>query len=193
MARQAINLGVLPYGAGGDTPRSANIKINDMTQELYAATAGLGDVSTQDVVPVAMGGTGGRNQDEARSGLGLGTAATAALTVGNADTTPGRVLKNGDLGLGADCVSVSDWTAAYDDLGGAFIAGNAIFPGGTGESINATGISLRRSGRVGAQILIYNGDNQFWFRTAFNGFLPWVKVYHTGNTTRMADNTLRAI
>ncbi|SUD43823.1 Uncharacterised protein [Pseudomonas fluorescens] len=163
MTRQVINLGTLPNGAGGDTTRSANTKINDMTQELYAATDSLG------------------------------TAARATLTVGNADTTPGRVLKNGDLGLGADCVLVGDWTAAYDDLGGAFIAGNAAYPGGTGESINATGISLRRSGRVGAQIMIYNGDNQFLFRSAFNGFLPWVRMYHTGNTTRMADNTLRAI
>jgi hypothetical protein len=41
--------------------------------------------------------------------------------------------------------------------------------------------------------MIYNGDNQFLFRSAFNGFLPWVRMYHTGNTTRMADNTLRAI
>jgi len=37
MARQAINLGALPNGVGGDTPRSANTKINDMTQELYDA------------------------------------------------------------------------------------------------------------------------------------------------------------
>lgn len=37
MARQEINLGVLPNGVGGDTPRVANIKINDMTEELYAA------------------------------------------------------------------------------------------------------------------------------------------------------------
>ncbi|MDF4205107.1 hypothetical protein P2W50_00685 [Pseudomonas protegens] len=37
MARQEINLGVLPNGVGGDTPRVANTKINDMTAELYAA------------------------------------------------------------------------------------------------------------------------------------------------------------
>ena len=41
--------------------------------------------------------------------------------------------------------------------------------------------------------MVYNGDNQLLFRSAYNGFLPWVRVYHTGNTTRMADNTLRAI
>lgn len=163
MARQAINLGALPNGVGGDTPRSANSKINDMTQELYAAVGGLG------------------------------TAAAAALTVSNVDTTPGRVLKTGDFGIGSDGVLVTNWNDAYNNLGGAFIAGNASSPGGTGVSINATGLNLRRGGLVGAQMMFYNGDNQLWFRTAFNGFLPWVKVYHTGNTTRMADNTLRAI
>lgn len=163
MARQVINLGTLPNGAGGDTTRSANTKINDMTQELYAVAAGLG------------------------------TAAGATLTVGNTDTTPGRALKTGDFGVGADSVLITDWNDAYDNFGGAFIAGNAGYPGGTGESINATGINLRRGGSVGAQLMVYNGDNQLLFRSSYNGFLPWVRVYHTGNTIRMADNTLRAI
>lgn len=35
MARQEIDLGTRPTGAGGDTPRSAMVKINAMTQELY--------------------------------------------------------------------------------------------------------------------------------------------------------------
>jgi hypothetical protein len=174
-------------------PKALADAVNQMVQQWGATLAGLGDVSTQDVVPVAMGGTGGRNPAEGRSGLGLGTAATASVTVGNSDTTAGRVLKVGDFGVGADSVVIADWNEAYDNLGGAFIAGNAAYPGGTGEAINATGISLRRAGRVGAQLMVYNGDNQLLFRSAYNGFLPWVRVYHTGNTTRMADNTLRAI
>ncbi|MDP9504501.1 pyocin knob domain-containing protein [Pseudomonas protegens] len=47
MARQEINLGVLPNGVGGDTPRVANTKINDMTAELYTAIEeGGGKVQT---------------------------------------------------------------------------------------------------------------------------------------------------
>ena len=174
-------------------PKALADAVNQFVQQWGATLAGLGDASTQDVVPVAMGGTGGRNPAEGRSGLGLGTAATATLTVGNVDTTPGRVLKTSDFGVGSDSVQITDWNEAYDNLGGAFIAGNAGYPGGTGESINATGINLRRGGRVGAQLIVYNGDNQLLFRSSYNGFLPWVRVYHTGNTTRMADNTLRAI
>lgn len=147
----------------------------------------------QSFLSVAQGGTGGSTPALARAGLQLGTAATAALTASNVDTTPGRALKTGDFGVGSDAVLVTNWNDAYNNLGGAFIAGNASSPGGTGVSINATGINLRRGGLVGAQMMFYNGDNQLMFRTAFNGFGPWVKVYHTGNTTRMADNTLRAI
>ena len=174
-------------------PKALADAVNQFVQQWGATLAGLGSVSTENVVPVSKGGTGGRSQVEARAGLGLGTAATASLTVGNSDTTGGRVLKVGDFGVGADSVVIADWNEAYDNLGGAFIAGSAAYPGGTGEAINATGISLRRAGRVGAQLMVYNGDNQLLFRSAYNGFLPWVRVYHTGNTTRMADNTLRAI
>jgi hypothetical protein len=39
MARQEINLGALGTGAGGDTTRSAGVKINAMTQELYQGHA----------------------------------------------------------------------------------------------------------------------------------------------------------
>jgi hypothetical protein len=39
MARQNIELGTAPSGVGGDTPRSANIKINANFSELYNAPA----------------------------------------------------------------------------------------------------------------------------------------------------------
>jgi len=39
MARQEIDIGTRPTGAGGDTPRSAMIKINAMTDELYRGDA----------------------------------------------------------------------------------------------------------------------------------------------------------
>ena len=100
MARQEIILGTPPTGLGGDPPRVASIKINDMTQELYdnATSLGetvkdfdevisaldeklktLGSVSSENVVPIEKGGTGGTTQALARSGLGLGSAAVADL------------------------------------------------------------------------------------------------------------------
>lgn len=70
MARQEIDLGTRPAGVGGDTPRSANVKINAMTQELYSRVEALG------------------------------TAATATLTTGPDDHTVGRVVRVGDFGVG---------------------------------------------------------------------------------------------
>lgn len=47
MARKNIELGVIPSGQGGDTFRSAMIKVNDMTAELYTAIEdGGGKVQT---------------------------------------------------------------------------------------------------------------------------------------------------
>ncbi len=47
MSRQELLLGTAPSGIGGDTPRSANIKINAMTLELYNKQAALGTASTK--------------------------------------------------------------------------------------------------------------------------------------------------
>ena len=49
MARQEINVGTAPTGAGGDTTRSAAVKINSMTAELYAKTNSLGSAATRNV------------------------------------------------------------------------------------------------------------------------------------------------
>jgi hypothetical protein len=49
MARQEINLGTAPSGVGGDTTRTTGVKINAMTQELYARDALLGTASNRNV------------------------------------------------------------------------------------------------------------------------------------------------
>lgn len=67
MARQRINLGALPTGAGDNTTRSTVVKINTMTQELYSRVGALG------------------------------TAATGTLTTNPDDQTPGRVVRVGIL------------------------------------------------------------------------------------------------
>lgn len=70
MARQDINLGTAPTGAGGDTTRSTGVKINAMMTELYARNAQLGTASNANVT----------------------TSATSGVT--------GEVLRVGDFGIG---------------------------------------------------------------------------------------------
>ncbi|AMW64550.1 tail fiber protein (endogenous virus) [Pseudomonas phage phiAH14a] len=75
MARQEIILGTPPLGLGGDPPRTASMKINAMTTELYAATEGLVKVtSTNDNVP-------GRVMVTGYLGLGVGLSARSVSSL----------------------------------------------------------------------------------------------------------------
>ena len=101
MAKQTINQGTAPTGAGGDTFRSGSAKLQANDDEIYAQ---LG-ATTQGVLPAALpvnkGGTGATATAAARTNLGLGTAATANLTTSATDSTAGRVMKVGDFGVGS--------------------------------------------------------------------------------------------
>lgn len=81
MARQEINIGTAPTGAGGDTTRSTAVKINSMTQELYSRNALLGSASNKDA------GTAAGNVIPV-GGLGLGVQGTEkAVTVNILNTS----------------------------------------------------------------------------------------------------------
>ena len=107
------------------------------------------------------------------------------------DSTSQRILKVGYKGIGTPGIPLSDWGTAFLS-GCGWSYGNAGYPGGTGESINAVVMNMMlNTGPIGAQIMAYCGDNQLKFRTAYNGFGPWNGVFHTGNAMRdpgLADN-----
>ena len=89
MARLEINTGIAPTGLGGDTPRSASIKINTMTQEIFD------NLPTADApLPIAKGGTGAKTVAQARTMLGV------VPVTSNVDTTTGSVLTAGYAGIG---------------------------------------------------------------------------------------------
>ncbi|CRM72850.1 hypothetical protein [Pseudomonas sp. 25 R 14] len=73
--------------------RDLAIAAGAIIQQWGATLAGLGAVSTENVVPVAKGGTGGTTSSTARANLGLGTAAVAALV--------GAVSQSGGVPTGA--------------------------------------------------------------------------------------------
>lgn len=75
-----------------------------MIQQWGSTLAGLGTVSTENIVPVAKGGTGGTTQAAARNGLGLGSAAVAAIvgTVSQTGGVPtGAVIERGSNASGS--------------------------------------------------------------------------------------------
>ncbi|MNJ47020.1 hypothetical protein D3C77_421650 [compost metagenome] len=101
--------------------------------ELWGSTlAGLGAVSTEDIVPVAKGGTGGSTAAQARSGLGLKAAAVADIV--------GTVSQSGGVPTGAIIEEVSNANGVYVKLASGTMIGYGKGSGTTGtELVNQYG------------------------------------------------------
>lgn len=79
-------------------PKALADAVNQMVQQWGTTLAGLGSVSTENVVPVAKGGTGATVASTARTNLGLGTSAVAAVvgTVSQVGGVPtGALMESG--------------------------------------------------------------------------------------------------
>ncbi|MCO8044994.1 phage tail protein [Acinetobacter bohemicus] len=107
MAKQTINPGTAPTGAGGDTFRSGSAKLQANDDEIYSQLGATAQGVLPAALPVNKGGTGATSAGVARTNLGLGTAATATLTISPTDQTAGRVMKVGDFGVGTSSMSVT--------------------------------------------------------------------------------------
>jgi hypothetical protein len=107
---------------------------NGVNQQWGSTLAGLGTVSTENVVPVAKGGTGGTTAALARSGLGLKAAAVADIvgTVSQSGGVPtGAITERGSNANGeyvkfADGTMICTSSTAQTDtvassFGGGFI------------------------------------------------------------------------
>jgi hypothetical protein len=65
---------------------------------------------------VGQGGTGAKTAADARTNLGLGSAATADVQTSASDSTTGRAMLNGAFGLGGQSLSyVIDDAASHSD------------------------------------------------------------------------------
>lgn len=184
MARQEIILGTPPQGLGGDPPRTASMKINAMTQELFAAL-GADNGALPAVLPVAKGGTGR---------MSIGNAVGADVVASTTDATAGRLLSVGYGGLGADSANYPAASAADATVvGGAYLVPSSVV--GTPYS-GFWGMRVERafSNYCLHDVWDLNDTNARYFAIASNGaFTGWNKYYHSGNTTRAADGTLKAI
>lgn len=104
-------------GAYGLAPMQGYVKesadrLRQIVNDWGATLAGLGTVSTENVVPVAKGGTGGTTAALARSGLGLKAAAVADIvgTVSQSGGVPtGAIYERGSNANG-DYIKFADGT-----------------------------------------------------------------------------------
>ncbi|MBJ2292682.1 phage tail protein [Pseudomonas sp. MF5691] len=162
-------------------PKALADAVNQMVQQWGATLAGLGDVSAQDIVPVTMGGTGATSAPGARTTLGLGTAATL-----NAGSVTGNLMLIGDR--------ASPLVNNTNTYGNSFQIWNSTETYGAPEAGSFGTIinSAWPGGTYGTQIFM-SVTGRMWFRAGDYATAPIREVYHTGNTTRAADGTLKAI
>lgn len=162
MSKQTIQLGTPPSGVGGDTPRSANIKIAANFDELYSLLGG--DTLTA---------------PKARAALSLGSAATLG-----AGSSAGNVMLVGDRN--------SPLAATINTWGNSFQIWNNTTAGApeintSGTILNTAWID----GKYGSQILM-SFTGRIFFRSGDYTNALMRELYHTGNTTRGSGGALSA-
>ncbi|MFN4056646.1 MAG: DUF2793 domain-containing protein [Roseinatronobacter sp.] len=138
-----------------------------------------GSVALATALPLASGGTGGTTAATARSGLGLGNAATGTVTTSTLDTTTGRHLRVGDFGVGGLAPS---WTTTTDlndiILGGSYTLSGSFANGPSGGgSVSGVLSVIRRAFNAGAtvtQLLSRSGTEvALWVRTGTGNPVSW--------------------
>ena len=132
-------------------------------------------------VPVNQGGTGATTAANARTNLGLGSAATMNVQSSTSDITANRLLYNGSWGLGAGGISTLSWDEIAILGKCSFISSQVNAPI---ENVTYFGLSIshQSSNSYAFQIAGRNGDVSV--RTRDSGaFQQWMALYHSGNTT----------
>lgn len=176
-------------------PKALADAFSDINRQWGIKLADLGTTGNYDMLPVNKGGTGGNTQAAARTGLGLGTSATAQLVASLTDSSPGRVLLTGYGGLGyldnAPFSGVNQAPGEYR-VGGAYV-GQFINPQ-FGTMTGYLKVYAGTDNKSAAQTFINQGNGQLYTRAQTGGVWgAWRAVYDTSNTTRAADGTLKGI
>lgn len=178
MPRQEINLGTAPTGAGGDTTRSTGVKVNAMTQEIYTV---LGAPSGP-ITPAT-----------ARAGLELGSSALAAVGFEYGNVAPAY-----STGRTQGSV-IQSWfnNSEHGVDPNLYQPGSPNMPsGGTGYWYKQIFRHANSTNRltIAWPYGITGNSGTVKFQSIYDGAVtPWIELYHTGNTTRAADGTLKAI
>uniref|UniRef100_UPI00406D48EA hypothetical protein n=1 Tax=Pseudomonas sp. REB1044 TaxID=2675224 RepID=UPI00406D48EA len=169
-------------------------RLRQYVEQFGAKMAALGTTGNYDILPVAKGGTGSDNATAARTNLGLGTAATRAVGFAQGQVPPSE-----SIGLVGASSTTKSW---YTDLDQGFDP-VLYAPGAPGAPSGGTGYWYKQTIRFGAnnnRLMIAwpyglsgnTGTIKMW-SVYGDGVTPVIELYHTGNTTRASDGTLKAI
>ncbi|WP_257286834.1 phage tail fiber protein [Enterobacter cloacae] len=144
-------------------------------------------------VGVSDGGTGATNAADARTNLGLGSSATR--DVGEGDN---NVLALGSFGVGSKNLPViSDiWDKSkgtrFCNVTPTTSGGPGMYGSGIRLSDRNIGSGATSAAQQSFSSLILSGKIIQFMSMADGVDSGWMQIYHTGNTTRASDGTLKA-
>ncbi|EPW8825155.1 phage tail protein [Acinetobacter baumannii] len=141
-------------GTGATTAAGARANLGAAASGVNSDISELKGLTTP--LSISQGGLGADNAQTARMNLGLGTAAVLASTTSQYDPTPGRALRVGDWGIGAEGSRVSDMVAP---LNNGFFRTDDTLTNDTGNSIGPYGFFLHCTRR--SMGLYTNGSHSF--------------------------------
>ncbi|MFC6335480.1 hypothetical protein [Pseudomonas karstica] len=158
-----------------------------------AQLAALGTTGNYDVLPVTKGGTGSATQGGARTNLGLGAAAVAAIGYENGDVADSYATGRTRASV------VQSWLTNT----GHGLDPNLYPPGSPSMPTGGTGFwykqVFRHSATTNRLTIAWpygttsSGSGTVKFQSIYDGSLtPWIELYHTGNTTRGSGGVLSA-
>lgn len=184
-------------GTGATTAASARANLGAAASGVNSDISELKGLTTP--LSISQGGLGADNAQTARMNLGLGTAAVLASTTSQYDPTPGRALRVGDWGMGAEGSRVSDMVAP---LNNGFFRTDDTLTNDTGNSIGPYGFFLHCTRR--SMGLYTDGSHSFQLGKAasysalkyrFNNsgtWSNWFNLLTAQNTTTDGNGFIKA-